>query len=509
MDDDDLFTEPAFLDRDGSAAGLEEFGEIEFEAIGEGVPAVEAALARTMSSVRRKPMILPPPSNPFQVSRMLLDDWRHPDSAALRLRNWQGAWLWWSGDHWAQVAESDMRNQLWLRVGDASYWHLDAKRQKEKRPWAPTVRKISDLAAALASQVGIPANTAPGTWLDGREQDGALIPVRNGLLEVASRRLMEPDPLYFNLSALPFDYDPNAGTPEAWLSFLDSLWPDDPDSISALQEIAGYIVSGNRDLQRIVLLVGPTRSGKGTIAGVLRSLVGPDNCATPTLAGLATSFGLASLVGKPLAIVPDARMPREGVPQIVERLLMISGRDAVEVDRKYQTPWTGVLPTQFVIMSNELPTLPDAAAAITGRLLTLRMVVSFAGREDTGLAARLLTELPGILNWSLEGLDRLAARGRFAEPESSAEAAELLRQVASPISTFLAERCQMCPDCSVGKDILFAAWCDWCRGRGRDAAGVKETFSKALFAAAPQIKQFRPREDGQRAQHYQGVCLQW
>jgi putative DNA primase/helicase len=79
--------------------------------------------------------------------------------------------------------------------------------------------------------------------------------------------------------SVPFDYDPNAPTPERWLTFLKELWPDDADSIKALQEFFGYVISGRTDLQKMLLLVGPTRSGKGTIARILTALIGRGNAA--------------------------------------------------------------------------------------------------------------------------------------------------------------------------------------------------------------------------------------
>jgi len=78
-----------------------------------------------------------------------------------------------------------------------------------------------------------------------------------------------------------FDYDPDAPAPRRWLAFLKELWPDDTDSIAAMQDV----LSGRTDLHKIFLLIGPTRSGKGTIARVLAALVGRGNAAGPTLGG--------------------------------------------------------------------------------------------------------------------------------------------------------------------------------------------------------------------------------
>ena len=84
----------------------------------------------------------------------------------------------------------------------------------------------------------------------------------------------------------------------------------------------GYLLTSDTRLQKMFLIVGPKRSGKGTIARVLKALLGVANVAGPTLSGLGTNFGLAPLVGKPLAIISDARLSGRADQQVIaERLL--------------------------------------------------------------------------------------------------------------------------------------------------------------------------------------------
>jgi putative DNA primase/helicase len=196
----------------------------------------------------------------------------------------------------------------------------------------------------------------------------------------------------------------------------------------------GYVLWGRTDLHKILLLIGPTRVGKGVIARILAALVGRGNDAGPTLAGLATNFGLAPLVGKPLALVSDARLGGRNVHQVVERLLSISGEDLLTIDRKYREPWTGKLTARFLIISNELPNFGDASGAIARRFLVLTLTRSWLGREDPDLTTALLCELPGILRWSLDGLDVLTPQGRSTQPQSSADAMTALQDI-GPIAT--------------------------------------------------------------------------
>src|SRR5207253_1165563 len=111
-----------------------------------------------------------------------------------------------------------------------------------------------------------------------------------------------------------------------------------------LQEFMGYLLIADTSQQKMLLLVGPRRSGKGTIGRVITALVGPGNMVGPTCNSLAGTFGLQGLIGKSLAIVSDARFHGECVPILVERLLCITGEDTISVDRKFLPPVTLKLP---------------------------------------------------------------------------------------------------------------------------------------------------------------------
>jgi hypothetical protein len=124
----------------------------------------------------------------------------------------------------------------------------------------------------------------------------------------------------------------------------------------------------------------------------------------------AREFGLAPLIGKPLAIISDARFAGEDSSIVVERLLSISGEDRLTVNRKYRDQWTGKLPSRLHIISNELPELGDASTAIVGRIVLVPLTKSWLGQEDHDLEPALHRELPGILNWALAGLHSLTVK---------------------------------------------------------------------------------------------------
>src|SRR5258705_9054943 len=176
------------------------------------------------------------------------------------------------------------------------------------------------------------------------------------------------------------------------------------------------------------------------------------------------------------------------------------------VDRKFRDPWSGRVPTRFVILSNELPRFKDASGAIAKRVLILQMTKSFLGREDRTLDKRLRPELPGILKWALEGLDRLNRNGRFTVPGSSEDAANLMMDLASPVSAFVRDRCVRAPGESILADRLYDAWKQWAEDNGHHA-GAKSTFGRNLRAVVPELKMSQPRVTGGRERRYERIGL--
>jgi putative DNA primase/helicase len=361
---------------------------------------------------------------------------------------------------------------------------------------------------ALKAAVLLEGGEAP-MWTDRRIHPPAhdTISMANGLLHVPTRTLHPHTPRYFTHHALPFAFEPDAPEPTRWLAFLEQLWSDDPSSIRALQEAFGYILGWDTRLQKIFLLVGPRRGGKGTIGRVLTGLLGPHNVAAPTMAGLGQNFGLQPLISKPLALISDARLSGRADRQVVvERLLSISGEDSLTIDRKYKEPWTGRLPTRFMILTNELPRLSDSSGALASRFIIFVLTRSFLGREDPNLTDELLAEAPGIFNWALEGLDRLQGRGRFVAPDSGQEAIQQLEDLSSPVTAFVREECEVGADHEVPVDDLWNAWKIWCDTENRHP-GTKAVFGRNLNAAFPMIHKARPREEGGRISLYTGIGL--
>jgi putative DNA primase/helicase len=320
--------------------------------------------------------------------------------------------------------------------------------------------------------------------------------------------LVPPTPRLFCPYATSYRWERLPAPPSAWLAFLGDLWRDDPESIALLQEWFGYLLTPDTSQQKILMLVGPRRSGKGTIARVLTALLGEQNVCNPTLSSLGTPFGLAPLLGKRAAIITDARISgRSDLAAVVERLLSISGEDSQTVDRKHRDAVDGGLFARFSIISNELPRIRDQSSALSGRMVFLQFTRSFYDCEDTRLMRKLLPELPGILRWAAEGWKRLRDRGRFVQPEAAQDLVATMEDLASPMSAFLRDHVMVGPKGEVAIANLYLDWRNWCSAQGVNEPGDQETFGRNLRAAVPGVERRRRRINGHLTWIYRGVRL--
>lgn len=412
------------------------------------------------------------------------------------LRHWQDDFLVWDGVRYQTVSMADVRAELYTLF----------ERHRVELPGRGPVDNTLDALKALAN---VPSTqTMPG-WLTNTPPApaGELIAVRNGLLHVLTREIYPHDPRFFSSGSVAVDYSPQALPPKHWLAFLTAAFPDDQESIDTLQQWFGYLLTQDTTQQKALICMGPKRCGKGTIARVLRALLGDHNCAGPTLGQLSHRFGLQGLLGKSLAIISDARVGGAADLQAIsENLLRITGEDAISVERKNTTDWVGRMTTRFVLMTNILPGIVDAGGAVASRFIVLRFTKSFFGQEDTKLTEKLMGELPGILNWALQGLTLLQDKGAFIQPVSGREAVEDLIRKTTPILGFVDDVLAYDQDCWVLKETLYSHYRQWCQEEGLRFTLPRHTFFSELYANTDgRLTTCSPRVGGKQVNAVRGA----
>ena len=413
------------------------------------------------------------------------------------------------GTHYEVIEEATIRSKL--------YAFLDKCKKPAKQGLAafnPSPATVSAGLDAIKSIVHLPnhPNTKPPIWLEGyaqsKPQSSKLISLMNGIFHLEDSILLPHSLGFFTQNSLPFAYNPSAQCP-VWMSFLSSVWPNDQESVDALQEMFGYILSGDTRQQKFFNIIGPRRSGKGTINKVLVALLGQHNTVAPELGELCDTFGLQPWLGKLLASFTDARAPERNRSAVVSQLLRIVGGDTITVNRKNKDAWNGYLPTRLVVYSNEVLHLTENSNALTGRMIVFKMTKTFMDKEDTELANKLEKELSGIFNWAMEGLARRLERGgHFLQPSTGKEYLDLMAELGNPMKPFADDALEFDPLATTLKDEVFACWKHWALKKSM-SPGTEQAF-KRRFLASTQERYVEARQiqvNGERSQVYTGIKL--
>jgi putative DNA primase/helicase len=418
-----------------------------------------------------------------------------------------------AGDPPRWVAHTDpewLRGQLRAVLG--GLWYVKVRQLKDGNEyslkwWNPDTRTLGMVEDALADELAGGSGTAPRELADVYGQHhraysgGTRVLVRNGVLDVETGQVTLNTPLWFSLARIEAHYDHGAD-PYAegdWLRMLRDQWGDDPGAITCLQEWCGYVLSGRTDLQKWMLIIGPSGSGKSIIADVLGTLLGVVNATK--LDTLNSQFGLQALyeTGATLALMSDIRFGARDSSTAVGNLLAVTGEDEVTIERKYKTAVSARLPVRFHGSANELPRWSDNSSALQRRALILETSRGFRGTDDDdpGLKRRIVTgELGQVLRWAVEGLALLnASGGRFTRSSGADELDAQLSELSSPVRTFVNECCELgSADDFVDLKPLYTVWQGWAEtnntGRG---------MSQNKFRAALKALYLDPVKPGQKA----------
>lgn len=428
----------------------------------------------------------------------------------------------WTGSHWETLAEEDVEESIARVFRRAVVEKIVDDHGTETITlvnYLPSTTKLRELMKFVKLRVLVNRKIDPPSWLDEDHRPDLsppadphdVVATTNVLINTRTLETYPHTPLFFNQFAAGYAYDPQAPEPGLWLRFLSDTWGEDAESIGLLQEYFGYLLTTRTDLQKMLILIGLPRSGKGTIIRTLTAMLG-GSVGSVSLADLNQRFGLAEIADKQVAIMQDARFRAKDDGIAVERLLSITGEDPVSVDIKNKSIYTGKLPTRFVLVSNEIPQLRDESGALQTRMLMLRIRGEGVPEErrDPDLGAKLRGELPGILNWALEGLARLNARGRFQQPASSAEDTKFMTVLSSPTIGFVEVAGVLGEGRTVPKRDLYRVYTQWSSEVGLLRVS-ENVFARNLYAAAPNVRSVRTREvdpwTGGRMHVYTGITL--
>jgi len=478
--------------------------------------AVDALLASA------KPAESPPGAfKPRVVADLFFRDVLDPeaDQHTWRLRFWREGFYRWTGTHYAHIITSELSAHLSAFL-ESRKWILTKRGEVSLDHVSVSRTSISNVLQSIEGRTVLSSRREPPMWIDGRPATDLLV-FRNGVLDVKTfcEACASPDPVavdlarhsadLFTLNAHDYDFDPAADCPR-WQKFLDEVLPDQ-NMQAVLAQWAGYCLIPSQAYQKVLVMVGEGENGKSVIMEVFRELVGAENCAAVPLEQLHEPHALAPLVGKLLNQATEWGY----IDQVgIMTLKAVSGGDAVTINPKFKSQFEAMLPTRFMVSTNQTPRVSDPTDALWRRLMIMPFTVQIPKDRQvpkSEFVASLCEELPGIAVWALAGLVTLREAGRFEVPASMQAAADETRAASNPAATFCDDRLNVTPGASAGLNAVYEAYRAYC-----DDGGYKPLHKNHLSSeisrwyrrkTAQEVVSERRAIEGRRCRFFCGVAL--
>lgn len=315
-----------------------------------------------------------------------------------------------------------------------------------------------------------------------------LINFENGTFVVDgnNQSLRPPKPNDFLTYQLPFKYNPTATAP-MFKGFLDTVLPD-VERQKVLQEYLGYVFVSSKKLklEKILLLYGSGANGKSVFIEIMSAMLGKDNVSRYSLESIteAKGYSRAQLGAKLLNLSTEisGKMDKGLFKQLA------SG-ESVEARHIYGNPFTMENYAKLLFSTNELPKETENTDGFFRRWLIIPFDVTIEeSKQDRELANKIIeTELSGVFNWVLAGLNRLLLQRRFTECKAAIEQIKTFRQQSDSVLMFLdEENYQTNPIEYITLKDMFFSYRTFCDGSGHRPCSIT-TFSSRLKSAGYEV----------------------
>lgn len=371
----------------------------------------------------------------------------------------------------------------WVRFEDAElngFIKVAGIRMRVDRMIAPD----ADFIQNMMKQMGSLVMTKPKGMMRN------IINFNNGTLEIGfdgSTLLREhraEDLLHY---VLPYDYDPKAPYP-SWQMFLDEVIPESGKQL-ALAEFFGSCFSDVKH-EKILMLYGTGANGKSVVMEVVIGLLGKSNVVHNTLEEITDEKGYNRGNLMTALLNFSGEISERVNPDALKRL---ASREPMNGRYVRGKPFLVRDYCRSAFNCNVLPKVKEASDGYFRRFLIIPFEITIPeDKRDPDLPIKIVaTDLPGIMNWVIDGLQRLLkSDGKFTSSAASDRIMVQYKEASINVEIFVREYCEAHRG-DILSTVLYDAYKAFCLTNEYTSVNTKD-FSIQLQTA--KCHRFRRRD---------------
>lgn len=362
-----------------------------------------------------------------------------------------------------------------------------------------TKRNVADKVACLLSIIpDLELTPDKGDWFN----------VRNGLLQLSTGVLNPHTPDFVSLVQSPVAYDPDAKA-HIWLQCIEAWMAgrEQHEKTLMLQQFAGYLLTSSMVHAKALFLVGDGGNGKSTFADTISMVIGEQGTSRIDLEDLYSMFGLKGLIGKRLNVIEEV----SGNYYQAHKLKKLVSGESLTINMKFKDQFKFTPEAKFLFAVNIMPRVDDSSTATERRMIVVQFNNNFRDNPNIDLRfanGLLAQELPGILNWMLEGYRSLMREKAFAKTDEQHQALAEYREENSSVDGFIADCLEFRPEVIETASKLYGEYKDWCVKDGRKfKSAIAFTKEMKAYGKRTGNVQFIERTSGHSSGFFKGAYI--
>jgi len=332
----------------------------------------------------------------------------------------------------------------------------------------------------------------------------------NGVVDLRTGNLLDPDRGYFMTKVCNVKYDPMAKCPK-WIQFLNDVTGDNQALMDYLQRVVGYSFTGDISEHCFFILYGTGLNGKSTFIETIMALLGDYAKKAEMRSFLnknsdGANNDIAGLCGARFVSAVEIGRGKSLNEALIKEL---TGGDSISARFLFQEFFTFKPQFKILLGVNTKPKIHGLDEGIWRRIRLIPFEVKIPQEKvDKNLPKKLRDELAGILNWAIEGCLKWKKDG-LGEPSKVKEATSGYRDEMNMLSQFFDDRCVLASETGgetskpfVSVDQLFKEFLGWGLNNG------VEKITKRTLGTMMSERGFKSKTkyfEGKNQRIYEGI----
>ena len=299
----------------------------------------------------------------------------------------------------------------------------------------------------------------------------------NGVINLKTRELTKFTQEKIFFTKIPIKYNPTSTCPSIEKHFKSVLKKEEDSEV--MFELFGFLLYKEYFLEKAVMFIGDGRNGKGKTIELMKRFIGIENCSSIPLQHFESdTFASGELFNKLANLsgdLDDKALTHTGM------FKTLTGRDLISASRKFLTRVKFINFAKLVFACNKLPRTKDTTTAFWNRWVLFEFPYTFLSEteinslnenektnvklRDTNIIDKLSSpeELSGLLNRSLDGLQRLFKNKDFSNSQGVKAIKDLWIRKSDSFLAYCLDNIKEEDEVRIEKKVLRIAYMKYCK----------------------------------------------